>query len=139
MNIFMFFLGVAFPFVVIGLWRLIKIGFGYLILDDFILTPYKNSDLTEKETYIRDTVESVNIVFPLYPIQNTKSIKCKFDIKLKPGMIDKDFESEEYNVSRLQLYNMFGGIFLKDIIHCLIVFVRAKLAIRKMMKQLDSK
>jgi hypothetical protein len=59
------------------------------------------------------------------------------DIQTKVPEKSEEFQSEELIISRFHFFDICGGIVWRDFVSTLIVMIRSKLAIRKLMKQLE--
>jgi hypothetical protein len=72
---FFFLLGCLFPISILFIWKMLKLGIGYIMTKEYIINPYSSNDDSEKEEHFRDIVESVNLIIPMYPIQKKRKLK----------------------------------------------------------------
>lgn len=134
---FYFFLGCLFPISLLLIWKLLKLAIGWGVTNEYMVNPYSNSDDTDKDVYFRDIVKSVNLVIPMYPIQKRRNIRVLLDIQTKVPEKIEEFESEEMFISRFYFYEICGGIVWWDFISVVVTMIRSKLAIRKMLKEIE--
>ena len=79
----------------------------------------------------------MNLVIPMYPSQKRRNIRVLLDIQTKVPEKIEEFESEEMFVSRFYFYDICGGIVWRDFVSVVVTMIRSKIAIRKMMKEIE--